>query len=154
MPGLGQLGLVLLEQAVGLGLSLRGPLQPALDLVGPLLQGLADPGQQHLPQREEDDEERDRADDDLGPVRDERVLQATALTALAMQHVRLPLRPDCYLMKNGTAMPMRASDSVSAKPIHIRPVTRPAASGWRAIDWIVLPKIRPMPMPGPMAARP
>ena len=57
-------------------------------------------------------------------------------------------------MKNGTAMPMRASDSVSAKPIHIRPVTRPAASGWRAIDSIVLPKIRPMPTPGPMAARP
>jgi hypothetical protein len=33
--------------------------------------------------------------------------------------VRLPYSRYFYLMKNGTAMPIRASDSVSAEPIHL-----------------------------------
>ena len=55
---------------------------------------------------------------------------------------------------NGATRPMRASASVSAKPIHMYSVMRPDASGWRAMASIAWPKTRPMPMPGPMAARP
>ena len=55
---------------------------------------------------------------------------------------------------NGATRPMRASASVSAKPIHMYSEMRPVASGCRAMASIAWPKTRPMPMPGPMAARP
>src|SRR5216683_112418 len=151
VPGLGELLLVLLKQPVRLGLRLLGALDAALDFVGALLERLLDPRQQHLGQRAEDDEERDRADDQLGQVGDERVLRSALRQ---MQHARLPLGPRSQVMKNGTAMPISASASVSAKPIHIYVVIMPAASGWRAIASMAWPKTRPMPMPGPMAARP
>ncbi len=51
-------------------------------------------------------------------------------------------------------MPISASASVSANPIHMYVVIRPVASGWRAIPSMAWPKTRPMPMPGPIAARP
>jgi hypothetical protein len=57
------------------GLGFLGPLQAALDLVGPFRQRLVEPGHQDLPEREEDDAERDKADDELGQARDQRVLK-------------------------------------------------------------------------------
>ena len=54
----------------------------------------------------------------------------------------------------GATRPISASASVSEKPIHMYSEMRPVASGWRAIASIAWPKTRPMPMPGPMAARP
>ena len=75
VPGLGQLLPVPGEDRVRLGLGFLGPLQAALDLVGPLLKRLVDPGISTLPERDEDDAERDRADDELGQVGDQWVLQ-------------------------------------------------------------------------------
>src|SRR5512133_2049291 len=34
------------------------------------------------------------------------------------------------------------------------PWSSPRSSGWRATDWIIEPKMLPMPMPGPSARRP
>ncbi len=51
-------------------------------------------------------------------------------------------------------MPMKASASVKAMPIHISTWRRPASSGWRATPSIVLPTTMPTPMAGPIAARP
>ena len=49
---------------------------------------------------------------------------------------------------------MSASASANAMPRNIVVRTRPAISGWRAIACTELPTMRPMPTPGPMAARP
>ena len=73
VPGVGQLGPVPVEHLVRLGLSLVGAPQPALDRVGALGERPADPRHQHLGQQREHDQERDRADDQLGPVRHQRV---------------------------------------------------------------------------------
>ena len=66
---------------------------------------------------------------------------------------RLP-GPVRYLKMNGATRPISASASVSEKPIHMYSEMRPVASGCRAMASIAWPKTRPMPMPGPMAARP
>src|SRR5215831_7591343 len=117
VPGLGQLFPVLGEGGVRLGLGFLGPLQAALDLVGPLLQRLVEPRHQDLPEREEDDAERDRAHDELGEVGDQWVLK---LFGRLVQHGGyLPVGRYLVLRKNGTAMPISASASVSAKPIHM-----------------------------------
>src|SRR3954447_15279388 len=55
---------------------------------------------------------------------------------------------------NGATSPMRARRSVSAQPIHMYSVLRPLRSGCPAMASIAWPKTRPMPVPGPMAARP
>src|SRR6476659_6930735 len=44
--------------------------------------------------------------------------------------------------------------SVRAKPSHMRPWSWPRSSGWRPTASIVLPKMMPTPMPGPMAPNP
>src|ERR1700761_2353465 len=75
VPGVGQLLLVLLEQLVGLGLSLFGPGQAAFDLVGPLRQHLLRPRQQQPAEEAEDDEESDDPDDQLGPGRNQWILR-------------------------------------------------------------------------------
>ena len=51
-------------------------------------------------------------------------------------------------------MPMIASASVTAKPIQAVPIMAPRASGCRAVPWMTEAKIRPTPMPGPIAPRP
>src|SRR5262249_22152772 len=135
-----------------LGLGSLGPLQAALDLVGPFRQRLVEPRQQDLPEREEDDAERDCADDELCQVGDQWVLQ---LFGRYIQHGGyLSVWRYLVLRKNGTAMPISASASVSAKPIHMKVVIRLVASGCRAMASMACPKTRPMPMPGPIAARP
>src|SRR5581483_5119657 len=50
--------------------------------------------------------------------------------------------------------PMRARASANAMPRNMVVRTVPSISGCRAIAWMALPTIRPMPTPGPMAARP
>ena len=44
--------------------------------------------------------------------------------------------------------------SVTAKPIQAVPIMAPRASGCRAVPWITDAKIKPTPIPGPMAPRP
>ncbi len=43
---------------------------------------------------------------------------------------------------------------MKATPMNIVVWRRPASSGWRAVDSIVLPIMMPRPMAGPIAARP
>src|SRR5690606_37719482 len=74
LPGLGELGAVLLERPLRLGLSLLGPLDAALDRLGALLQRLLDTRDEHLADDEEDDEEGEDADDELVGVRQDRVV--------------------------------------------------------------------------------
>src|SRR6266542_4008440 len=57
-------------------------------------------------------------------------------------------------MMNDSTNPIRASASIRPMPMNIVPRTRPAASGWRAIASTDFPISTPIPMPGPMAARP
>src|ERR1700750_1888026 len=71
VPGLGELLAVLVEQVRSLALRLRGAAQPALDLLGPLGQRLGDARHQQLGQQAEHQEEEDRADNELGPRREE-----------------------------------------------------------------------------------
>src|SRR6266540_5450438 len=57
------------------------------------------------------------------------------------------------MMKDRTN-PNRARASIRPMPMNIVPRTRPAASGWRAMASTDLPISTPIPIPGPMAARP
>src|ERR671931_799580 len=50
--------------------------------------------------------------------------------------------------------PKKTTASVSAKPSHWMPWSSPRSSGWRATDWIIEPKMLPMPMPAPSDPRP
>src|SRR5919197_455556 len=50
--------------------------------------------------------------------------------------------------------PKNTTASVSAKPSHWIPWSSPRSSGWRATDWIIEPKMFPMPTPAPSAPRP
>src|ERR1022692_3838580 len=74
LTGLRELLLVLLKSLIRLGLRLLGALQAALNRVGPLGEGILDPREQHLVEHAEHDEERDRADDQFGKVRNQRAL--------------------------------------------------------------------------------
>lgn len=71
VPGLGELGLVLLEDALGLGLRGLGLLDTALDGFPTLFQNLVDVREELLEEEAEDDDEGDQADDELGDRRDE-----------------------------------------------------------------------------------
>ena len=51
-------------------------------------------------------------------------------------------------------MASRVRISVNAIPMNMVVCSWLRSSGWRAIDSAVLPTMMPMPMPGPMAARP
>src|SRR6476660_81422 len=44
--------------------------------------------------------------------------------------------------------------SVRANPSHIMPCSWPRSSGWRPTASMVLPKMMPTPMPGPIAPKP
>src|SRR5436309_983136 len=57
-------------------------------------------------------------------------------------------------MMNERTKPNRAKASIRPMPMNMVPRTKPAASGWRAIASTDLPIRIPIPMPGPMAARP
>src|SRR6266516_4361002 len=57
-------------------------------------------------------------------------------------------------MMNDSTNPIRASASIRPMPMNIVPRTRPAASGWRAMASTDFPISTPIPIPGPMAARP
>src|SRR5690606_35597024 len=74
VPGLGELGLVLLKDALGLDLHGLGLFDTAFDRRAALLQNLVDVREQLLPEEEEDDGEGDGADEQLGARRNERVL--------------------------------------------------------------------------------
>src|SRR5581483_8525654 len=50
--------------------------------------------------------------------------------------------------------PYKTTASVRAKPSHWMPCSSPRSSGWRATDWIIEPKMLPMPTPAPSAPRP
>src|SRR4051812_11921652 len=50
--------------------------------------------------------------------------------------------------------PKKPPASVSTKPSHWMPWSSPRSSGWRATDWIIDPKMLPMPIPAPRAPRP
>src|SRR5262249_40242603 len=74
VPGLGELGLVLLKDALGLGLRGLGLLDTALDGLAALLQNLVDVRKELPGEEAEDDDEGEQADDKLGDRREERVL--------------------------------------------------------------------------------
>src|SRR5581483_8533801 len=50
--------------------------------------------------------------------------------------------------------PYKTTASVRAKPSHWMPCSSPRSSGWRATDWIIEPKMLPIPTPAPSAPRP
>lgn len=80
VPGLGELSLVLLKHALGLGLRGLGLLDTALDGLAALFQNLVDV-RKELPGKEaEDDDEGDEADDELGDRRDEGFSISSAAT--------------------------------------------------------------------------
>ncbi len=76
VTGLVELRLVLLEDALGLGLSGLGLLDTALDGLATLLQNLVDVREELLGEEAEDDDEGDQADDKLGDRRNEGVFQS------------------------------------------------------------------------------
>ncbi|BFO15315.1 hypothetical protein SHKM778_17030 [Streptomyces sp. KM77-8] len=71
VPGFGELSLVLLKDALGLGLSGLGLLDTALDGLATLFQDLVDGREELLREDTEDDDESDEADDNFRPRRDE-----------------------------------------------------------------------------------
>ena len=75
VAGLGELSLVLLKNALGLGLGGLGLLDTAFDGLATLVQNLVDVREELLGEEAEDDDEGDQADDELGDRRDERVLR-------------------------------------------------------------------------------
>ena len=75
MAGLGELSLVLLKNALSLGLGCLGLLDAALDRLAALFQSLVDVREQLLREDEEDDGEGDQADDELGDRREQGVLR-------------------------------------------------------------------------------
>src|SRR5664279_5136641 len=136
-PGLGELGAVLLQGALRLLLRLVGPGDPALDALGALVVNPLDRRECCLPQQRDQDREGDETDDQLAEVRDERVVLRGKRDG-GQAH---DARPRAYLPKtNGMTRPMRASACIS-----------PRASGGRATPETYAAKIRPMPMPGPIA---
>lgn len=78
VPGLGELGLVLLQNALGLGLGGLGLLDTALDGLAALFQNLVDVREELLGEEAEDDDEGEEADDKLRDRRDEGVLPSLA----------------------------------------------------------------------------
>lgn len=72
VAGLGELSLVLLENALRLGLSRFGLLDATFDRLATLVQGLVDGREELLVEDEEDNAEADQTDDNLGPDRKQR----------------------------------------------------------------------------------
>jgi hypothetical protein len=75
VPSLGELSLVLLKNALGLGLHGFGFVDPAFDRLTALFQNLVDVREELLGEEAEDDDEGQDADDELGDRRDEGVLE-------------------------------------------------------------------------------
>lgn len=71
VPGFGELGLVLLQDALGLGLGGFRLLDTALDGLAALFQNLVDVREELLREETEDDDEGEQTDDELGDRRDE-----------------------------------------------------------------------------------
>jgi hypothetical protein len=85
-----------------------GPLDVALDPIGPLLQDLADPLEHtHAPQDHQEDEERDRPPDQLVRGRDERVL---------LLGDEGDVGEHAYPLTKTRTAPIRVSTSVNAMP--------------------------------------
>ena len=74
VAGLGQLGAVLLQRRLRLGLHRLGPLDAALDRLAARAEDLLEARRDELREHEEDDREGDQADDDLAHGRDQRVV--------------------------------------------------------------------------------
>lgn len=75
VAGLGELSLVLLKHALGLGLGRIGLFDTAFDGLATLFQNLVDVREELLGEEAEDDEEGDEANDELGNRRDQRVFR-------------------------------------------------------------------------------
>ena len=63
-------------------------------------------------------------------------------------------RRDQEVKAKPAAKPSRPRASMRAAPMNMLVRSAPATSGWRAVPSCVLPTTMPMPMPGPIAARP
>src|SRR3712207_1267315 len=121
--GLGQLGAVLLQRRLGLGLHRLGPLDAALDRLPAGPEDLLEPRPDEPGQHEEGDREGDRPDDDLPHGGEQRVGRLRSLDAHAL-HVPTseesgrdsgqPALPGPKM--KGTTRPMSASASESAAP--------------------------------------
>src|SRR5262249_9017944 len=134
LPGLVETRLVLLLESLRLELRLLGPLDAALDGVGPLGQRLLDVRHQLPGERAEDDGERDDAENELGAVRHDRILIGQNGDVGQVGHWDASLPEWRHLPKtNGMTMPISASASVSAKPMYMFCWIRLRASGCRAI---------------------
>src|SRR5919108_274248 len=161
LPGLGaglpELLLVPPEGGLGVVPGLLGTLQVAADLLGPGPHGLVEAGERVPGQHPEHDDERQAPEDQLARLRqDGVVLFLLGLGGLPLgdhraEHCVVHRSP--YRMKARTN-PISARASVKAIPRNIVVRTMPAASGWRAMASMARPTTSPMPIPGPMAARP
>src|SRR5919108_99923 len=144
-------------QGLGVVPGLLGTLQVAADLLGPGPHGLVEAGERVPGQHPEHDDERQAPEDQLARLRqDGVVLFLLGLGGLPLgdhraEHCVVHRSP--YRMKARTN-PISARASVKAIPRNIVVRTMPAASGWRAMASMARPTTSPMPIPGPMAARP
>ncbi len=167
--GLGELRVVLLERGLGLGLSLFCALDAARDRVAARVERTVDLRHEAEEHEAQDQGERDRSPDQVGDRRDQdrgigSVVSSACESARRVKTVsiRTPSvgggrgygAAGAGNGMNATPMAMKQSASVRAIPIHIRVCRRPASSGWRATDSMVLPTMMPTPIPEPMTARP
>src|SRR5215211_1902435 len=149
--GLAQPPPVLLQQLLGLLAVLLGLLELALDVGPTVLEGLVDRRPDRPVHDEHQDQEGDRAPDQLVGRRQDRAL--LVLGRLLGQDVGKWHGPSYWTTK-ARAKPNRARASTRARPMNISVRTWPAASGWREMPSTVLPTRKPMPMPGPRVPRP
>src|SRR5690606_26420599 len=117
---------------LGFRLRLLGLADPALDLLGPLGVGLFELRDLELPQDEHQDPEPDKAEHDLGGLREYRVVllgggQEYCRRHLQLQRDRVGDR-DQPAMKNSTK-PISARTSTRANVCHAIPISLPWASG-------------------------
>ena len=143
VAGLGELGLVLLERRLGLGLRVLGLLDAALDGLAALFQNLVDVREELLGEEAKTIDEGDQADDELGDVRDERVLR---LLRRQMNHAG---SHQC-LPSVGLSSAVRSAEDerhdqadqgerlAEGEAEDLVGRIRPAASGWRARAWVPL----------------
>src|SRR5215217_8131326 len=149
--GLAQPPPVLLQQLLGLLAVLLGLFELALDVGPAVLEGLVHRRPDHPVHDEQQDQEGDRAPDELIRGRQNGVL--LVLGRLLGQDVGEWHVPSYWTTK-ARAKPNRARASTRARPMNISVRTWPADSGWREMPSTVLPTRKPMPMPGPSVPRP
>src|SRR5215211_1540416 len=142
---------VLLQQLVGLLALPLGLLELALDVGPAVLEGLVDRRPHRPVHEDQQDQEGDRAPDELIGRREDRA--RLPLGRLLGQDVGKWHVPSYWTTK-ARAKPNRARASTRARPMNISVRTWPAASGWREMPSTVLPTRKPMPMPGPRVPRP